>query len=466
MNPIDDGRRGVASRPTSVSNSWPATAPGPTTRRQFLATATRAVAATSLAALDISRFAHAAGSGVIRLGLIGCGWRGTGATRNALEAGKDIRVVAMADLLEEKITSCLDQLRKVPAAAQLDVTSGRRFSGFDGFQSLLAAGVDGVMIATPPGFHPLQFEAAVRAGVHCFLEKPVAVDAPGVRSIRTAAAEARRKRLSVIVGFQEHFEKAYEQFMSQIANGALGKISKLNAIIRMENWPRGILQRPALDRQLRRPATEMDYQIRNWYQFLWLSGDPFVETLVHPIDTCVWAMGGPPQSARGQAERREHTGTDFGNISDFLSAHYLYPAGTEIKAEISVLAGNGKAWGSSFEGEKGIATPPDNIVDRQGQVIWRFSGPKNDPHREEIKQWCDSIRQGKGLNTVDSAADSTLVAIMGRTAAYTGREVTWTEMLSANDSFFIHNPKSFQDDPPELPDKFGDYLFPPRGRQG
>lgn len=433
-----------------------------TTRRKFILSVAKTVAAGSLVALDVSRFAHAAGSGVIRLGLIGCGGRGTGAARNALAAGKDVKLVAMADVIEQKVGSSLDQLKKSRIADQLDVPGERQFSGFDSFQHLLSVGLDAVLVATPPGFHALHVEAAVRAGLHCFLEKPVAVDAPGVRQVRATAEVATQNGLSVIVGFQEHFDSSYQQFLAELSNGAIGTIKKLNAVIRWTDLPRRTT-RASVDKQLRRPSTEMEFQIRNWFPFSWLSGDMIVETLVHHIDTCLAAVGSLPQHVQGTAERREHPGSDYGNISDFLTARYIFADGIELQAEISALLDNSAAWQASLEGEEGIATAPGKIVGRQGQVIWTYSGPKPDPYQEEMNQWCASIRNGKPLNTLASAADSTLVAIMGRTAAYTGREVSWAEIQRGNEALFTHNPKSFQDAPPALPDKFGDYRFPPLG---
>ena len=440
-----------------------AQAPGGTTRRKFILSVTKTVGAGSLAALDISRFAHAASGGAIRLGLIGCGERGTGAARQALATGKDMKLVAMADVLDGRITSSLNALRKAGVAAdQLQVSAERRFVGFGAFQNLLVAGVDAVILSTPPGFRPLHFDAAVRAGIHSFLEKPVAVDSPGVRHVQSAAQTARQKGLSVIVGFQEHFERSFEEFMAQIAKGAIGKINKLNAVIHMTDVPRWE-PRATLEKQLGRAATEMEFQIRNWYPFVWLSGDMIVELLVHHINTCLWAKGIQPQSARGAAERREHTGSDYGNISDFCSVTYRYADGTELSAEISGLSGATKTYQTSIEGEKGIATAPNKIVDRRGRLIWTYSGPKKDPYQEEMNQWCASIRNGKPLNTVSSAADSTLLAIMGRTAAYTDNEITWDEIQRSTETFFPGNPKSFQALPPDLPDKFGDYQFPSQG---
>src|SRR5580704_1480147 len=211
-----------------------------TTRRLFLGNAARTVAVGSLAALDISRFAYGASGGVIRLGLIGCGGRGTGGARQALATGKDVKLVAMADVLEEKITWSLNQLKRDRlAGGQVDVSTERQFSGFNGYEQLLSSGVDAVILATPPGFRPLHFEAAVKAGAHCFLEKPVAVDAPGVRQVRAGAKLADEKQLSAIVGMQQRFDPSYQEFISRISDGAIGKITGLQALVRSTNIPKG-----------------------------------------------------------------------------------------------------------------------------------------------------------------------------------------------------------------------------------
>ncbi|HZM05940.1 MAG TPA: Gfo/Idh/MocA family oxidoreductase [Candidatus Saccharimonadales bacterium] len=432
-----------------------------TSRRAFIRSVAK-TAAVSLATLDISRFAHAAGSDVIRLGLVGCGGRGSGAVRNALASGKDVKLVAMADVADWRIKSALDALRKARVADQIQVNPERKFVGFNSFQNLLASGVDAVILATPPGFRPLHFAAAVSAGVHCFLEKPVAVDAPGVRQIRVAAERGAQKGLSSIVGIPERFNKSYQQFIAEISHGAIGRIDKLKAIIRMSSAAQPV-QRGDLDRQLRRNATEMEFQIRNWVSFAWLSGDKIAEMLVHQIDSCLWACGRPPQSASGSAARREHTRSDYGDTSDFMSVQFSFGDGTQCLAEICALAGAIPERLASMEGDKGVAVAPNRIVGRQGETIWSYQGPNVDAYQAEMNEWCASIRQRNPLNTVASGADSTLMAIMGRTAAYTGRTVTWDDIQRSTETFFVRNPKSFEEDPPCLPDKFGDYQTPPRG---
>jgi len=415
-----------------------------------------------MAALDISRFAHAAGSDAIRLGVIGCGARGTSVASKALATGRDVKLVTLADLFEDRIDGAVNQLKGKVNADQLKVSKDGRFVGFDAYEKLLASGVDAVILATPPGFRPLHFEAAAKAGVHCLLEKPVAVDAAGVRQIRATAEVAKQKRLSVVVGLQDRFDNQCQQLMAEIAKGIVGKITRQEAIIRAKSLPGG-RQRATLEKNLGRSLSEMEYQIRNWLPFAWLSGDYIVEMLVHHLDICLWATGRIPLKAIGKAERREKHGQEFGNANDFVSVSYRYDDGAELAAEISGLANADPKWDCTIEGAKGMATSKRGpIVDAQGNSIWTFPGQKNDSSQEQMNQWCGSIRKGNAMSTVESAADSNLVAIMGRTAAYIGREVTWDEMLKSTEAFFVRNPKSFQDDPPALPDKLGDYVVPAR----
>jgi len=432
-------------------------------RRKFLGSVAKTVAAGSLAALDVSRFAHAAGSDVIRLGLIGCGGRGVGAVGQAVATGRDVKLVALADLFEDGFDRTLNALKGKVDAQQLNVSKERRFVGFDAYEKLLASGVDAVILATPPGFRPLHFEATVKAGVHCFLETPVAVDAPGVRQLRTAAEAAKEKRLSAVVGLQDRFDNQRQQLVAEIAKGTIGKLTRQEAIIRGKSLP-GRRERATLEKSLGRSLSEMEYQIRNYLPFVWLSGDYVVDMLIHQLDVCIWAAGRIPQKATGKAERREKHGQEFGNAHDFVSVSYSYDDGMELAAEVSGHANADLKWDCAFEGTKGAATSKKGpIVDAQGRPIWTFPGPKNNPYQEEMNQWCGSIRKGNAMSTIESAADSNLVAIMGRTAAYTGREVTWSEIQKSNEAFFVRNPKSFQDDPPALPDKFGDYVVPAKG---
>ncbi|NJM54693.1 MAG: Gfo/Idh/MocA family oxidoreductase [Verrucomicrobiae bacterium] len=436
-------------------------------RRRFLAGVTGTTAVGSLAGLDISRFAHAAGSGDIRLGLIGCGGRGVGAVTNALRTGPDVKLVALADAIPEQADWVLNILNTAAAKKidlqQVKVSKERKFDGFDAYEKLLNSGVDAVILATPAGFRPLHFEAATKAGVHCFMESPVAVDAPGIRQIRAAAEIAKQKRLSAVVGLQSRFDKRCQQFIAEITKGAIGKLKRLESACRVTSFGE-TKERATLEKVLGRNLGELEYQIRNWRSFVWLSGDYFLDRGMHQLDICLWAAGRLPQSARGTAQRREKRGQDFGNALDSVSVSYRYDDDLELAADISSYATADQRWDCAFEGTKGSATSwKGPILNAQGQSIWAFQGANNSSLQEEMNQWCDSIRKGSAMSTVENAADSNLVAIMGRTAAYTGREVTWAEMLKSTETFFVRNPKSFQNDPPAMPDKFGDYVVPARG---
>lgn len=386
-----------------------------------------------------------------------------GAVRGALTTGRDVKLVALADLFANQFDGVVNSLKGKVGAEQVKVSKDAMFDGFDAYEKLLASGVDAVILATPQGFRPLHFEAVAKAGVHCFLEKPVAVDAPGVRQIRAAAEVAKQKRLSAVVGLQDRFDNQCQQLMVEIAKGAVGKITRQETIIRGKSLPRQI-QRAPLEKKLGRSLSELEYQSRNWMPYVWLSGDYIVEMLVHGLDISLWAAGRIPQKASGKAERREKHGQEFGNANDFISVSYRYDDGVELAAEISGHADAVPKWETTIEGTKGVAASKEaTIVDAQGRPIWTFPGQRNDRYQEEMTQWCGSIRKGNAMSTVESAADSTLLAIMGRTAAYTGREVTWAEMQKSTEAFFVRNPKSFQDDPPALPDKFGDYVVPAKG---
>ena len=268
----------------------------------------------------------------------------------------------------------------------------------------------------------------------------------------------------MIVGLNHRFDRPCQQLVEQIANGAIGRITRIEAVVQMGpiSWNK---PRAALEQQLGRSLTEMEYQLRNWVSFAWLSGDMILERLIHNLDNCLWARGTLSQRALCSATRREHKGPGLGNQSQMMSVKFNCPepSGFEGLAEIGT-ASTSREDRATIHGEKGTADFPDTIVDRQGQPLWKYSGPRPDSYQEEMNQWCGSIRQSKAINTCDSAADSTLAAIMCRTAAYTGREITWAEVERSKEAFFTHNPKSFQDDPPCLPNKFGDYPFPPQGQ--
>lgn len=436
------------------------------TRRRFLRNSGSVLGASAIAALDMERFAHAAGSDILRLGLIGCGGRGLGAAAQILKTGPGIQLVAMGDVFEDRMKSALTNLQSLPEK-QTDVIPDRQFIGFDAYRKVLDSGVDLVILATPPGFRPLHFEAAVNAGKHCFLEKPIAVDAPGARRLLRANQTAQQKGLSAVVGYQRRFHPAYQAMVAKIQEGAIGEISRLEAYWRQSTqvW---VKKRAVLEAKLRRQLTEMEFQLQDWIHFTWLSGDLMVEMLTNCIDVCNWIMPGPPQSVRATSERKQWLTSEYGDNSDLFSAEYTFANGATMAADICLRKGKVSGIDQIAHGTKGDATGEKHLIaDPAGHLIWTNEGaPPVDPSQREQDLFIASIRNGKPLNMIEDAVNTDLTAIMGRTAAAQKRVVTWDEMLASKESFFPDEPLTWETAPPTLPDKEGLYQTPAHGRNG
>ena len=292
--------------------------------------------------------AHAGGSDILRIGLVGCGGRGTGAAADALQADPNVQLVAMADLFEDRLKSSLASLQKDEAVGKkVAVTPERQFVGFDAYKQLIASGVDVVLLATPPHFRPMHLKAAVDAGLHVFAEKPVAVDAPGVRSVLATCEEAKKKNLSLVSGLCLRCSYAFRELVRRIHDGALGEIHTLQA-----NDYRG-----AIWTKTRMPGeTDMHWQTRNWYYYTWLSGDFNVEQHVHFLDVCAWIMKGRyPVRAIGMGGRQVRTGPQFGNIFDHHSVVYEYDDGAKLFSNTRQMAGCAGDMSAAAVGSKGRA---------------------------------------------------------------------------------------------------------------
>ena len=396
-----------------------------TSRREFLQAA--AVAGT----LGAIPTVHAAGSDVLRVGLVGCGGRGTGAATQALAADPNARLVAMADAFEDRLDESLNLLRAdETVGAKVDVRPEGRFVGFDAYQRLLNRGVDVVLLCTPPHFRPQHLRAAVEAGVHVFAEKPVAVDAPGVRSVLETCERARAKRLSVVSGLCLRYDNGFRETVRRIRDGAVGEVVTLLA----NDYRSGRWSKP------KQPGwTEMTYQMRNWYNFTWLSGDFNVEQHVHFLDVCAWVMNDRyPVSAIGMGGRQALTGPEYGQIYDHFSVTYEYADGAELISNCRQQPGCRNDLGARVIGTRGRA---DLSERRKGLRIrseggeWSYDGPKNQMYQAEHDALFAGIRAGRPLNNGDSMARSTLLAIMGRMAAYTGQQVTWEMALNSREDY-------------------------------
>lgn len=376
--------------------------------------------------LALARSAHAFGHGSIRVGLIGCGGRGTGAIIQALgTTGGDVRLVAMADVFSSNLQSAYRAVKsKFPK--QVDVVPENRFSGLDGFQGLLETDVDVVFLATPPGFRPLHFERAVAAGKHVFMEKPVAVDAPGVRRVLAAGKVADQKGLAVQVGLQRRHETRYRDCIARLQEGIIGE-----PIFARAYWNgTGVWTRPRRSGQ-----TELEYQINNWYYFNWLSGDHINEQHIHNLDVINWVMNGFPTEAQGQGGRQVRNGSSAGEIYDHHMIEYTYAGGVRLLSQCRQMAGCWSKIGEQVHCRAGYCDISGaKIFGPSGNLIWESTAKEigGKGWQQEQNDFFAALRAGQTPNETEYAAYSTLTAIMGRMASYSGKVITWNQALSSN----------------------------------
>ncbi|HEY3862652.1 MAG TPA: Gfo/Idh/MocA family oxidoreductase [Verrucomicrobiae bacterium] len=415
-------------------------------RRHFLGTAGKAAAGLSiLGGLSIERNAYAAGTDTIKLALVGCGGRGSGAADQALAAGKDIKLVAMADAFENRLASSLQALQgKHPE--QVDPATVNSYVGLDAYKKAIAD-ADVVILATPPGFRPQQFEEAVEQGKHVFMEKPLGTDPAGVRRILAANEKAKAKNLKVGVGFQRHHQAEYVQSYERIKNGDIGDLMCLRVY-----WRGG-----SRGGQPKHPGeTEVQYQIRNWYFFTYLSGDHIVEQHCHNIDMGNWFKGGHPISANGVGGRQSRTSKECGQIYDHHYVEFTYPDGSCMISQCSQFP---KGWGyvgEALMGTKGTAKFHNKDFIITGAKAWKYDGPTKDPYHVEHQDLFAAIRAGTPYNEAQYGAESTMTAIMGRMATYSGQEVHWDDAFNCQISL-MPSEMSFDRNPPVMPDAGGFY---------
>jgi predicted dehydrogenase len=361
----------------------------------------------------------------MRIALIGCGGRGTGAAMNALSAKADVKLVALADAFRGPIDHCLRALESRFGKDRVDVPESRKFVDLDCYQKALECDVDLVLLCGPPGFRPMQFEAAVKAGKHVFLEKPVATDGPGVRRILAANEEAKKKNLAVAVGHHLRHEVKHKEIIKRIHDGAIGDLKFLRVYFNST----GVWVRP------RRPEqTEMQYQVSNWYYFTWLSGDHIVEQHVHDLDVGNWIMKDQhPVRACGMGGRQVRIGKDYGEIYDHHTVEYEYADGTRMLSYCRHIPG---CWGSFSEhahGTKGraeIEGHGHSTLSVNGQPPQRWQrGP--DGHQLEMDDLFAALEAGQPYNEGDRGAAASMTAILGRMATYSGQVVQWEDAINS-----------------------------------
>ncbi len=419
-------------------------------RREFLKGSTAALAGSMLAGgLSTARSAYAAGSEKIRIALIGCGGRGTGAAVNCMDVQKNIRLVAVADAFEDRARSSLERLKK-SHADQVEVPDDHVFAGFDAYRKVLASDIDLVLLVTPPGFRPLQYRAAVEAGKHIFMEKPVCVDAPGFRSVMETNKLADEKGLKVAVGLNSRHTPPCVESIRRVHDGAVGELKFLRAYCNNA----GVWVRPRTPGQ-----TEMEYQMRNWFYFVWLCGDHIVEQHVHLLDRANWLQGDHPVEANGMGGREVRKGKDYGQIFDHHFVEYTYADGVKLFSQCRHIRGCARMGGTMAHGVDGVA---DTSGDITGKAAWKYTGAKVSGHAQEHVDWIEAIRDGAKYNEGWFGATSSMTAVLGRMATYSGQVVRWDDAVAKGPNEMPEK-FTFGADPPVLPDENGDYPVPVPG---
>ncbi|MEX0649357.1 MAG: Gfo/Idh/MocA family oxidoreductase [Balneolaceae bacterium] len=427
-------------------------------RRDFCKNASLAAAGgVFLSSLPVGASAFSGGNDTIKVALIGCGGRGTGAANQALQADRGAQLVAMADAFSDRLDDSFERLsERYGDTDQFNVPEEHKFTGFDGYQKAIEL-ADVVILATPPGFRPAHFELAVNAGKHVFMEKPLATDAPGVRKVLEAGRIAQEKNLNVVVGLQRHYQNSYREVFDRVSQGDAGKI-----VSGQVYWnSSGVWVRE------RQPGqTEMEYQMRNWYYFNWLCGDHILEQHIHNIDVANWFIGEYPETAQGMGGREVRKGKEFGEIFDHHFVEFNYPGGAVISSQCRHQPDTMSRVSEFFQGTKGTVDTNGDIgiiKSWDGETIYNHRGDDDpNPYQKEHDEMFASIRSGGVINDTENGAKSTLTAIMGRMATYSGKIVTWDEALNSNINL-VPEVLSWDAEPPVLPDENGYYPVPVPG---
>ena len=388
-------------------------------RRQFIASSGAAVASTSLAP-SLSAGVHIGGDEVIKVGLIGCGGRGTGAARQALKADASARLVAMGDAFIDRLEPSLNSIKNSDVGPQVMVDEEHKFTGFEAYKGVIDS-VDVVLLCATPHFRPRHLRAAIEAGKHVFCEKPVAVDAPGVRHVMETCRMAKEKNLNVVSGLCYRYQDAKREVIQKVHEGAVGDIISLQCTYNTGFlWHRG-----------RQPEwSEMEYQLRNWLYWTWLSGDHIAEQSIHSLDKILWAMKDvPPAKVTASGGRIVRTDPKFGNIFDHFNTVFEWESGPKLFHSCRQWGGADADVSDYVFGTKGTAALQSHYV--TGENEWRFRGRPSDMYQQEHDEFFAAMRNGTPINNGDYMCKSTLMAIMGRMSAYTGKTITWEQALNS-----------------------------------
>lgn len=395
-------------------------------RRTFVKNSALLSGAMLIPSMEINAMFNSANDKKLKIALVGCGGRGTGAAIQALNADDNVELVAMADAFEDRLQGSLANiLKEMGESKKVNVKKENQFVGFDAAQKAMDLG-DVVILATPPGFRPQHFEYAVNNGKHVFMEKPCATDVPGVRKVLAAGKKAKENKLNVVVGLQRHYQDNYLAAIDQLKQDKIGKI-----VSGQVYWnSAGVWVRE------RQPGqSELEYQMRNWYYFNWLCGDHILEQHIHNIDVANWFIGEYPISAQGMGGRQVRNGKDHGEIFDHHFVEYTYPSGAVIASQCRHQPDTMRKVSEFFQGTKGtVSTAGDRteVKDWAGNMVFEHRG-KDDPNPYQVEhvKLFESIRNGGVISNAENGAKSTMSAIIGRMATYSGKVINWEEAMKS-----------------------------------
>jgi myo-inositol 2-dehydrogenase/D-chiro-inositol 1-dehydrogenase len=428
------------------------------TRRTFCKQTAAATTGILASTLPLDAMSNVYDNKKLKIALIGCGGRGSGAAVQALTADDKVELYAMADAFRDRIDFSLNGIKEhFDGSKNIDVKEKNMFTGFDAYKKAIDL-CDVVILTTPPGFRPLHFEYAINNDKHVFMEKPLATDAPGIRKVLEVAKIAKDKKLNVVVGLQRHYQNKYITLHNKIHNGDIGKI-----VSGQVYWNDG-----GVWVRKRKPSqSELEYQMRNWYYFTWLCGDHILEQHIHNIDVANWFIGDYPISAQGMGGREVRNGIDHGQIFDHHFVEFTYASGAVISSQCRHQTGTASRVDEVFQGSNGsVVTGKGQMTDLDGNIKYKY--PNNwdedpNPYQVEHDKLFQSIRNNEVISDVEYGAKSTMTAILGRMATYTGKKITWDKAINSREVLVPDN-LSWNSEPPTLPDNNGKYLIPVPGK--
>lgn len=420
-------------------------------RREFVAKTALAGGAAALG-LALERGVHAAGSDVIKVGMIGCGGRCSGAAAEALNTGPDVRLVAICDVFESKVQAALNNL-KTRFGEKVVVDADHCFTGLDGYKKVIEAS-DVVLIACASKFHPMYSEAAIKAGKHVFVEKPHGIDPAGVRRMQAACDLAKEKGLSLLSGLQSRFDRGFQECIKRIHDGVIGDIVAAQAMFL--RGPYNVVARKP-------EQSELQYQFWNWYHFCWLSGDDVPQSLVHNMDRVTWALQEElPDWCFGLGGRAASFGEALGDMYDNDTVVYEYKSGARVYALCRTQNGCYGNYSDVIMGSKGTCHLGQYRID--GETKWHYEGPRNNPYQDEQQALFDAIRKNQPINSGSHMARSTMVTVLGQLAVYTGQAMRYDEVEKMDFQYRPTPDEARLDmEPPTVPDQTGNYPLPRPG---